>query len=274
MIAVTGAKGQLGSAFVRHLGVDGLPVTRDDLDLTNVDSIGPWLESVRPALVINCAAYTAVDAAESDTHTARAINALAVGALAEASARLAIRFVTFSSDYVFDGEKKTGYVESDLPNPLNVYGSTKLEGEHLALDAHPGALVIRTSWLLSTTHRNFLTFMIDHLNEGEVAVVNDQRGRPTFVDDLVKGTLAAFDAGAAGILHLTNQGESTWYALAREIAQLSGHDPEQVKPTTSAALGRPANRPANSVLDSERLAIFELLPLPQWLTALQEAVGA
>ena len=107
-----------------------------------------------------------VDAAETDADTARTVNAVAVGALAEATARREIGFVTFSTDYVFDGEKPTGYVESDQPNPLNVYGATKLEGEQLALDAHPEALIVRTSWLLSPTHRNFLTTMLDLLGQG------------------------------------------------------------------------------------------------------------
>ena len=244
VIAVLGANGQLGSAFVRQLGDRCLAVTREDLDLTDIDSIEPWMESVRPDLVINCAAYTDVDAAETDADAARAVNALAVGALAEATARRGIGFVTFSTDYVFDGEKRTGYVESDRPNPLNVYGRTKLEGEATRPGrSHPDALVIRTSWLLSTTHRNFLTTMLVLLAEGEVTVVDDQRGRPTFVDDLVEATLAAVDAGASGLLHLTNQGETTWFGLAREIAVTAGHDPDLVKPTNSAALGRRLSGP-------------------------------
>lgn len=273
MIAVLGANGQLGSAFVRALGDSCLPVTRAQLDLTDVDAIEPWLSSVRPDLVINCAAYTAVDAAESDVETARAVNATAVGVLAEAAARRNAKLVTFSTDYVFDGEKETGYVESDQPNPLNVYGRTKLEGEQLALAAHPEALVIRTSWLLSSTHRNFLTIMLDKLAEGEVTVVDDQRGRPTFVDDLVIGTQEAVEAGASGILHLTNQGETTWFQLARDIAELAGLDPELVRPTTSGELGRPARRPANSVLDSERLQ-KDRAPLVDYHPPLEHAVGA
>jgi dTDP-4-dehydrorhamnose reductase len=268
VIAVLGVAGQLGSAFVRHLGDRCLAVTREDLDLTDTNSIGPWMESTRPALVINCAAYTAVDAAETDADTARAVNSLAVGALAEATARREVGFVTFSTDYVFDGAKPIGYVESDRPNPLNVYGATKLEGERLTLDAHPTALIIRTSWLLSATHRNFLMAMLERLAEGDVKVVDDQKGRPTFVDDLATGTLAAVGAGVSGVLHLTNQGETTWYALAREIAGMAGRDPNLVKPTNSSALNRPAARPANSVLDSERLQEVEIDVLPPHLEAL------
>jgi dTDP-4-dehydrorhamnose reductase len=274
VIAVLGAAGQLGSAFVRELGEDCLPITRAELDLTDLDSIGPWMDAARPDLVINCAAYTDVDAAEGDAESARAVNTLAVGTLAEATARRRIGLVTFSTDYVFDGEKQTGYVESDRPNPINVYGLTKLEGEHLALRANPEALVIRTSWLLSSTHRNFLTTMLTLLAEGEVSVVDDQTGRPTFVDDLAGGTLNAVDVGASGILHITNQGETTWFGLAREIAELSGHNADLVLPISSDTLDRPAQRPTNSLLDSERLAISRIRPLPEWRESIARCVDS
>jgi len=272
VIAVLGAKGQLGSAFVRALGDSCLPMSRADLDLTYVEAIEPWVRSVRPDLVINCAAYTAVDAAETDVETARMVNAIAVGALAETAARHDAGLVTFSTDYVFDGDKETGYVESDEANPLSVYGRTKLEGEQRAMAAHPDVLVVRTSWLLSSTHRNFLTTMLCKLAEGEVTVVTDQRGRPTFVDDLVHGTLDAVNAGATGILHLANQGVTTWYGLAVEIASLAGYDPDSVKPISSADLDRPARRPANSVLDSDRLEELRVPPLPHHRVGLPDAV--
>ncbi|MEX2653200.1 MAG: dTDP-4-dehydrorhamnose reductase [Acidimicrobiia bacterium] len=273
MIAVLGANGQLGSAFVRALNYSCHAVTREELDLADPEAIRPWVESEKPELVINCAAYTAVDAAETDAETARAVNALAVEALAAATARHGARLVTFSTDYVFDGEKETGYVESDLPNPLNVYGRTKLEGEQLALKANPDGLVIRTSWLLSATHRNFLTTMLAQLGD-EVSVVDDQRGRPTFVDDLVIATLEAVDTDASGILHLTNQGETTWFELAREIAVLAGLDPGLVRPISSSELARPAIRPANSVLDSERLDGLGIDELSPYRRALKLATQA
>jgi dTDP-4-dehydrorhamnose reductase len=272
VIAVLGANGQLGSTFVRSLNYSCHAVTRDELDLEDSASIEPWVRATNPELVINCAAYTAVDAAEADPGIARKVNAVAVGALAEATARHGAGLVTFSTDYVFDGTKATGYVESDQPNPLNVYGRTKLEGEQLAQAADPDALVVRTSWLLSSTHHNFLTTMLELMAKGEVSVVNDQRGRPTFVDDLVPAVLSATAAGVSGILHLTNQGETTWFGLAREIAVLAGFDPDLVKPTTSAGLDRPALRPKNSVLDSERLEHVGIDPLPEWRSGLMKVV--
>ncbi|MGH8872196.1 MAG: dTDP-4-dehydrorhamnose reductase [Acidimicrobiia bacterium] len=272
MIAVLGASGQLGSAFVRIMGDSCLPVTRQDLDLEDPDSIESWVESTKPDLVINCAAYTAVDAAETDMETARTVNAIAVGSLADAAARHEARLVTFSTDYVFDGDKETGYVESDQPNPLNFYGRTKLEGERLALGANPQALVVRTSWLLSGTHANFASKMLELISKGPVRVVDDQRGRPTFVDDLVAATNLALTGGTVGILHLANDGQTTWFGLAQEIAEIAGLDPERVSPCPSSDYPRPAKRPLNSVLDSERIEDQMISPLPHYRPSLEATV--
>jgi dTDP-4-dehydrorhamnose reductase len=275
VIAVLGSGGQLGSAFARLLGDEANLLTRSDLDLRNHDGIRAWVQSARPEVILNCAAYTAVDAAESDQHMARAINALAVGALAQACSVTGTRLVTFSTDYVFNGRKEAPYVESDPPDPVNVYGATKAEGERLALDANPGVLVIRTSWLVSTTHRNFLTSILDRLSQGEeVAVVDDQRGCPTLAEDLARATVEAVEASASGLLHLTNQGVTTWFGLAREIAGWAGHDPDRVKPTTSAMIRRDARRPSNSVLASERLLPLRLGTMPDYREALARAMRA
>jgi dTDP-4-dehydrorhamnose reductase len=272
MIAVLGASGQLGTAFIRLLGDEAIPATRAELDLSRLDDIGPWLVSTRPDVVINCAAYTAVDAAEDDQATARLINATAVGRLAEVAAETHIALVTFSTDYVFDGSKPRAYVESDMPHPLNVYGSTKLEGEKLVADAYPAALVIRTSWVLSGTHRNFAATMLELLSKGTVRVVDDQVGKPTMVDDLAQGTMAAIDAGATGLLHMANKGETTWCGLAREVAEIAGLDPHMVQSITTDEFPRPAKRPSNSVLESERLDEFGLQPLPHHRPSLERAV--
>ena len=264
MIAVLGAGGQLGAAFIRLLDGDAVPVTRADIDLTRPEEIGPWIASNRPELVVNCAAYTAVDAAEDDEYTARLVNATSVGHLAASAARHGAGLVTFSTDYVFDGSKDSGYLESDTPRPLNVYGATKLEGEHLAMQAHPGALVIRTSWVLSGTHRNFALTMLELIARGEVRVVDDQRGRPTMVDDLARASMGAVEKGAAGLLHLANQGVTSWFGLAREIAELGELDPSRVLPISTDQFSRPAARPLNSVLDSERIQDIGIPPLPHY----------
>ncbi|MEX2250467.1 MAG: dTDP-4-dehydrorhamnose reductase [Acidimicrobiia bacterium] len=272
MIAVLGAGGQLGTAFIRLLGGDAVPLTRADIDMTRPEEIEPWIASNRPELVINCAAYTAVDDAEANSSVARSVNATSVGELAASAARHGAGLVTFSTDYVFDGSKDSGYVERDRPHPLSVYGETKLEGERLAMSIHPGSLVIRTSWVLSGTHRNFAMTMLQLIAKGQVRVVDDQRGRPTLVDDLAEATMAAVEKGATGLLHLTNTGETTWFRLAREIAELGGLDTSRIIPVTTDEFPTPAVRPRNSVLDSERLLDLGLSPLPAYREGLSRAV--
>ncbi|MFV1989003.1 MAG: NAD(P)-dependent oxidoreductase, partial [Gemmatimonadota bacterium] len=158
--------------------------------------------------------------------------------------------------------------------PINAYGRSKLAGEQLALEEFDEALVIRTSWVMSGTHRNFAAVMLDLIAKGDVSVVADQRGRPTMVRDLVVGTLDAVDAGASGILHLTNEGSTTWYDLARTVAEMSGLDPDRVAPCSTADYPTPARRPKNSVLDSERVGHWGFAPLPDYHDALEEAVHA
>jgi dTDP-4-dehydrorhamnose reductase len=272
MIVVTGAAGQLGTALRMRLGDDARYLTVDDLDVTAAD-VPERLLAYRPTLVINCAAYNAVDRAEEEPGVALAVNGTAVGVLAAASAAAGAGFVTFSSDYVFDGTSPEPYVESSPTSPANRYGIAKLAGEQAALAAHPDALVIRTSWVMSGTHPSFARTMLHLAERGGGAVVDDQRGHPTLVADLAAGTLAAIDAGATGLLHLTNQGVTTWFGLAREIVELAGGDPEVIQPCSTDEFPRPARRPANSVLDSERLAELGLEPLPHYREALAAAVA-
>lgn len=273
MIVVTGPTGQLGTAFGRLLeGREVRNLSETELDFKHLEEIPRALAAIGPSMVINCAAYTAVDAAEKDEDTARIVNATAVGALAAACADIGARFVTFSTDYVFDGTSADGYVESDRPNPMSAYGRTKLEGERLALDRNPDALVVRTSWLLSGTHANFASTMIELISRGPVRVVDDQRGRPTLADDLARATVDAVGRRATGILHLANEGITTWYGLAREIASVAGLDPERVTPCSTDEFPRPAPRPADSVLNSERVAELGIDPMPPYQASLAAAV--
>ncbi len=273
MIVVTGASGQLGTAFRQLLnGQDVRYLDEDELDFENLEEIPQVLAAINPSLVINCAAYTAVDAAEENERLARIVNATAVGELARASADIGAQFVTFSTDYVFDGTKVGGYLESDPTNPVSVYGRTKVEGERLAQAAHPGSLIVRTSWLLSGTHANFASTMIKLINRGPVKVVDDQRGRPTLANDLARVTLDAVDHGAAGVVHLANEGPTTWYGLARDIATIASLDVERVTPCSTDEFPRPAPRPANSVLDSERISGFGIEPMPHYRRGLEAAV--
>jgi dTDP-4-dehydrorhamnose reductase len=273
VIVVTGALGQLGTAFRARLGEEARYIDVDEVDLTDAEATRSVIAGFDPSLVINCAAYTAVDAAEEHEPIARAVNATAVGELAALSSELGSGFVTFSTDYVFDGTKNGPYFEDDEPKPINAYGRTKLEGERLALAANPEALIIRTSALLSGTHPNFAATMLRLMAEGPVRVVDDQYGHPTFADDLAAGTLRAVDAGASGLLHLTNQGTTTWFGLAREIAEAASLEPNLVQPVGTDAFPRPAARPANSVLESGRLAELGIDPLPDYHDSLARAVA-
>jgi dTDP-4-dehydrorhamnose reductase len=273
VILVTGALGQLGTAFRRILGDAAEYVDVDDLDLRDEAATRAAVAGLRPYLILNCAAYTAVDRAEEEPGPARDINTRVVAVLAEAAADVGAKFVTYSTDYVFDGSKPEPYVESDETNPLSVYGATKRDGEALALIANPETLVVRTSWLLSGTHPNFATTMLRLARERALSVVDDQRGHPTLVDDLAPATLAAVEAGATGVLHLANDGVTTWYGLAREVLEIAGEDPEQIQPCATADYPTPAHRPANSVLKSERVAILGLEPMPPYRPGLEQAVA-
>jgi dTDP-4-dehydrorhamnose reductase len=272
MILVTGANGQVGTAF-RSLLPDATFFGRSELDLRDTASIGPALAAVEPGAIINCAAYTAVDRAETDEATATVVNGTAVGEMAVYAATAAIPFVTYSTDYVFDGTASQPYVESSPTAPINAYGRSKLAGEHAALDQHAGALVIRTSWVISATHPNFVGTMIDLARTRSLTVVNDQWGCPTIAVDLARATLEALEHRVSGILHLTNQGATTWYELARRSLELAGLDPGLVQPCATADYRTPAPRPAYSVLGSERMSAVGVEPLPRWEDSLATVVA-
>lgn len=251
MIVITGANGQLGSAFVNRLP-DAVALTRRDLDLTQPSSIRKTISELHPSVVINCAAYTAVDLAESDADTARLVNAESVTELAKACVESGSKFVTFSTDYVFDGNKDAAYVESDTVCPMSVYGATKAEGEEGALSTNPASLIVRTSWVLSGTHPNFASTMLKLAAHEGAKVVNDQVGRPTMVNDLAAATLDLLEEEATGLVHAANQGVVSWYQLALEIFAAGGFSADLLTPCGSDEFPRPAARPRNSVLDSER----------------------
>ncbi len=269
---VTGAGGMLGHDLQRALaGRDMTALDRRALDITDPAAVRDAVEGVD--IVINAAAYTKVDDAETHEPEARAINALGPSNLASAAAASGARFVQFSTDYVFDGTAAAPYPEDAPRHPVSAYGRTKAEGEELALAANPDTVVVRTAWLYGADGPNFARTMLRLAAERPtVSVVDDQLGQPTWTHDLAEQVVALLDAAApAGIYHGTNSGQTTWYGFARAVFELGGHDPDRVQPTTSAEFVRPAPRPAYSVLGHARWAEAGLAPMRGWHDALEEA---
>ncbi|MDN3022930.1 dTDP-4-dehydrorhamnose reductase [Streptomyces sp. S.PB5] len=276
---VTGAGGMLGQDVQARLAAAGEKFTaldRTALDLTDADAVQRALELHRPAVVVNCAAWTAVDDAETREAEALAINGDAPAHLAAACARTGAVLLHVSTDYVFAGDATTPYAEDASTAPRSAYGRTKLAGEQAVLGIERG-YVVRTAWLYGTGGPNFVRTMIKLAGiKDTLDVVDDQRGQPTWSADLA-GLLVELGRGAlvgtapAGIYHGTSSGETTWYGFTREIFRLLGTDPDRVRPTTSEAFVRPAPRPAYSVLGHERFAAAGIEPLRDWRVALTEA---
>ncbi|MDH0301317.1 MULTISPECIES: dTDP-4-dehydrorhamnose reductase [unclassified Pseudomonas] len=279
-ILVCGHRGQVAQALrctLAGLG-DVRCVGRDGLDLSQPERLRVPLRRMAPDLIINAAAYTAVDRAESETQQAYTINAEAPRVLAEEAARLGTPLIHYSTDYVFDGCKTTPYSEDDATNPLNVYGRSKLAGE-LAITAVGGAhLILRTSWIYSRQGHNFLLTMQRLLQERRaLSVVDDQIGAPTWATTLAIGTRALVErwqngqAGAWGTYHMTAQGETSWFGFAQAIAgqlEARGIACADLLPVPSSAYPTAAQRPLNSRLDCSRLAREWHVSQPHWRDAL------
>lgn len=276
---VTGAGGMLGQDVLARLAQSGeryVALDRKALDLTDADAVGAALEEHRPAVVVNCAAWTAVDDAETREDEALAINGDGPRNLAEACARTGAVLLHVSTDYVFAGDATAPYAEDAPTAPRSAYGRTKLAGEKAVLGIERG-YVVRTAWLYGTGGPNFVKTMIKLEGvKDTLDVVDDQRGQPTWSADLA-GLLVELGLGAlagtapAGVYHGTNSGETTWHGFTQEIFRLLGTDPDRVRPTTSEAFVRPAPRPAYSVLGHGRFAEAGIEPLRDWRTALTEA---
>lgn len=272
MILVTGASGQVGKALRRLLGDDGVYPSREAFDLADVAGIQPTLSAHAPVVLINCAAYTDVEGAEAEEEAAFVVNALAVQEMAAYARNAGIPFVTYSTDYVFDGSCDHPYVESAPAAPLNAYGRTKLAGEQLALETHPGTLLIRSSWVISDSRRSFVSKILHKARAGPVQVVDDQIGCPTVAGDLAVASLDALDRGVSGILHLASSESASWFDLARAALDLAGLDPDGARPCSTNEFPTVARRPSWSVLGSERLESEGLAPMPDWSISLPAVV--
>lgn len=256
-LLVTGSNGQVGRELVRTLAPLGEVVASDraGADLARPDELVAAVRAARPAIIVNAAAYTAVDRAESEPEVARAVNAVAPGILAEEAKRLGALLVHYSTDYVFDGSKPAPYTEDDAPRPLNVYGRTKLEGEQAIRAADGRHLILRTSWVYGPRGSNFLLTMLRLGKErDELRVVDDQLGAPTSSAAIAEATARILgSAEASGLFHLTASGRTSWHGFAAAIMREAGLS-TRVVPIRSSEYPMAAKRPLNSVLSNDRLA--------------------
>jgi dTDP-4-dehydrorhamnose reductase len=278
---ITGGSGQLGLAFQAELalqGIDFVSVNSHELDITNQDLVEELVDSLRPEVIINAAAWTDVDGAETNESAAHEVNALGPRNLAITASKVGARLVQVSTDYVFSGEGTAPWSERAEHNPQSVYGSTKSEGEKFVLGSHPsGSYVVRTAWLYSAQSKNFAKTMTKlALNgAGEVRVVNDQVGQPTFTGDLAKQIIELVVSDSpVGIYHGTNSGQATWFEYAQEIFKLAGADVSRVVPVSSSEYLRPAKRPSYSVLGHDAWAKTTVEPMRDWRIALAEVMPA
>ncbi len=274
---VTGADGMLGTDLVAALTSRGQPVTamnRAGLDVTDTAAVTDAIAGARPDVVVNCAAWTAVDAAEASEEQALAVNAGGAARLAAGCAAAGARMVQVSTDYVFAGQAGRPYAEDDVPAPRTAYGRTKLAGERAVLGQLPASgYVVRTAWLYGAHGPNFVRTMIKLEDQRpSVDVVDDQHGQPTWTADVATQIIALIqNAARPGIYHATSSGQTTWCGLAREIFSLLGADPDRVRPIPSSELSRPAPRPAYSVLGHGAWATLAVPPIGDWRTALHRA---
>lgn len=271
VVVVTGGDGQLGRTLKDVLGKDPrlepLFIDKAELDICEKADVERYFESNKADIIINCAAYTAVDKAEEETESAHKINCEGVLNLALAAKRHGIRMVQISTDYVFSGDKGEPYKETDETKPATVYGKTKREGEEKLLEHLPDAIIIRTSWLYSRYGKNFMLTMRERALGGrEARVVNDQTGAPTNAMDLAKVLLEIIVSKnwEPGIYHYSNGGCTSWFDFARKIYAKYGADPNLVTPVSTEEYGAKAKRPLNSCLDTTKIKETFKIEIPDW----------
>jgi len=273
-VMLLGAGGMLGHDLVVTAPRDValFSSTRAKLDITNYAAIAARVTEVRPDIIINAAAYTAVDRAESEPDLALKVNGEAVGELGKIAAQARVRLLHFSTDYVFDGTRAGPYGEDDAPKPVNTYGATKLAGEAALRASGADMLIIRTQWLFGANGRSFPRTMWERaFQELPTKVVNDQTGKPTYTVDLAEATWQLAQAGVAGLVHIANSGSTTWYELASHIFRLAGK-PRLVTPCSSDEYPTAARRPRNSVLSTANAEAHLGYRLPQWRSAVERFI--
>jgi dTDP-4-dehydrorhamnose reductase len=275
-ILVIGAKGMLGKDLIGVL-LSSLPNDEvigwdiEEIDIQKEEDTVFKIEKLRPDIMVHIAAYTDVDGCELNEEKAFAVNAEGTKHLALTASRCQAKMVYLSTDYVFDGNKREPYLESDSPHPLNVYGRSKWKGEQYVQELVKDPLIVRTQWLFGRYGKNFVTSILRQVEEKRVlSIVNDQIGSPTYTVDLAKAISALIQFDASGIFHVANSDLCTWYTFGQAILKLSGMDKVRVIPISSKELGRPAIRPSYSVLNCQKLKKKTGLTLRPWSEALKE----
>lgn len=279
-ILVTGANGQLGSALrdLLETEIPGKAVYTDieELDLTDGPQVEKFVADGDFTHIVNCAAYTAVDKAETDQTLCYRINAEAVRNIAEAASKQGVRVIHISTDYVFDGHNYTPYRETDRVNPLSNYGASKRKGEMVLLSMCPDAIILRTAWLYSTTGKNFVKTMLRFgVTEKKIRVVSDQIGTPTYAPDLAMAILAILQSRqwVPGIYHFTDEGACSWYDFAKSIFRIAGVENCKVVPIVTADYPTAAVRPPYSVLDKTVIKKTYGIEIPHWEESLEKCIN-
>jgi dTDP-4-dehydrorhamnose reductase len=280
-ILVTGANGQLGwelgQLAAAYPAFEFVLVDRSQLDLSFPETFEKIIQTIAPDCIVNTAAYTAVDKSETEKELSYTVNATAVQALASICKNLAIPFITYSTDYVFDGEAIQPYTISTKVDPVNYYGSTKAAGEKMAMEANEDTIIVRTSWVFSSHGNNFVKTMMRLMKErAQLNIVADQKGRPTYAKDLAIATMQMIEAMNAGksikgVYHYANQGETTWYDFAAKIKAIAGLSCD-LQPIETKDFPTPAKRPAYSVLDTSNIEGALSLTIPHWEDALASCI--
>jgi dTDP-4-dehydrorhamnose reductase len=282
-ILITGAYGQLGNeikSLVKNFPKWNFLFTDiDSLDITDAKTIELYLQKNNPDIIVNCAAYTAVDKAESETEIAGKVNDLAPSLLAKYAKKTGARFIHISTDYVFNGESSTPYVEEDKVDPKSIYGKTKLQGEQNCTKENPDTLIIRTSWLYSAFGNNFVKTMLRLGKERDLLkVVFDQIGTPTYASDLAKVIMAIISRFeldnqyfVPGVYHFSNEGVASWYDFAKAIFEISDIECKVI-PVRSSEFPTPAKRPGYSVLDKSKIKNTYGITIPYWKDSLKNCI--
>jgi dTDP-4-dehydrorhamnose reductase len=286
-IAITGKHGQVASCLIEvgpRLGIEVISLGRPDLDLLAPATVLPALAGSRPDVIVNAAAYTAVDQAEKEPRAAMGINGAGAGAVAEAAQTLGVPVVHLSTDYVFDGHKPDPYTEEDSVAPISIYGASKLAGERAVRAATDNYVIVRTAWIYSHFGKNFVRTMLTLAQtRNEIRVVADQRGCPTYARDIAVGVVGIAknlldrpeDQELRGIFHLAGTGETNWAKFASAIfesTKVTGKRP-RITAITTAEYPTPARRPGNSRLDCSKLERVHAVRLPPWRDSLEECLG-